>query len=68
MLGNFGVAKTHLFRLEVEPHPVVVADSMTICPTPPSSSLEVLSAHQARIHVDIAETLGAQALEIEVQI
>lgn len=47
---------------------MIVSHRMSICPASSASPLEVLPADQARVDVDIAQTLGAQTFEVEVQI
>jgi hypothetical protein len=58
----------YLFRLEIEPDSVVLPDRMSIRPTSPASPLEVFAAHQTCVDVDVAQTLRAQPLEIEIEI
>jgi hypothetical protein len=58
----------YLFRLEVEPDSVVLPDRMSIRPTSPASPLEVFAAHQTCVDVDVAQTLRAQSLEIEIEV
>lgn len=58
---------THLFSIEIQPHTVVISDRMSVCPASLPSTLEVFTTHQTRIHVDIAQALGAQLFKVKIK-
>jgi hypothetical protein len=59
---------TYLLSSQIQPHPMVLADGMSICPTTPSSALEVLATYQTTVHVDVGHRFRAEALEVKFQV
>ena len=66
--GKRACGVSHLFRIQVKPHAVILPYSMTIRIAATSPSLEVFAAYKTAVNVDVAKGFRTHTLEIKVQI